>query len=250
MTTARDIMHTGASCIREHETLDAAAQHMRDLGVGALPICGDDDRLHGMLTDRDIVIHGLAAGLDPATTTAGQLAQGNIYHVDVDADIQEMLNVMEEHQVRRLPVLDNHAWSASSARPTSPGTSPSTPLCNSSRRSARLRPSQVTKSAPKAADHVHPRRVRHRSDLGVHERDRIWGRAPVQHSTRFRVRYARRRRAGRLCPLVRDSWRRPSGTQGGPAGELPGRRDAGPTTSSRRACAVSVNLVFRRELPE
>ena len=108
MTTARDIMHTSATCIREHETLDAAAQHMRDLGVGALPICGDDDRLHGMLTDRDIVIHGLAAGLDPATTTAGQLAQGNIYHVDVDADIQEMLNVMEEHQVRRLPVIDNH----------------------------------------------------------------------------------------------------------------------------------------------
>ena len=62
MTTARDIMHAGATCIGEHETLDAAAQHMRDLGVGALPICGDDDRLHGMLTDRDIVVNGLAAG--------------------------------------------------------------------------------------------------------------------------------------------------------------------------------------------
>ena len=108
MTTARDIMHTGATCIGEHETLDAAAQHMRDLGVGALPICGADDRLHGMLTDRDIVINGVAAGLDLATTTADQLAQGNTYYVDADANIQEMLNVMEEHQVRRLPVIDNH----------------------------------------------------------------------------------------------------------------------------------------------
>jgi CBS domain-containing protein len=54
MTTARDIMHAGATCVREHETLTTAAQHMRDLGVGALPICGDDDRLHGMITDRDI----------------------------------------------------------------------------------------------------------------------------------------------------------------------------------------------------
>lgn len=108
MTTARDIMHAGATCIGERETLDAAAQHMRDLGVGALPICGDDDRLHGMLTDRDIVVNGLAAGLDPATTTVGQLAQGNTYYVDADADIQEMLNVMEEHQVRRLPVIDDH----------------------------------------------------------------------------------------------------------------------------------------------
>ncbi|HET9564180.1 MAG TPA: CBS domain-containing protein [Mycobacterium sp.] len=108
MTTARDIMHAGATCIGERETLDAAAQHMRDLGVGALPICGDDDRLHGMLTDRDIVVKGLAAGLDPATTTVGQLAHGNTYYVDADADIQEMLDVMEEHQVRRLPVIDDH----------------------------------------------------------------------------------------------------------------------------------------------
>jgi CBS domain len=45
MTTARDIMRVGATCVGEHETLIAAAQHMRDLGVGALPICGDDARL-------------------------------------------------------------------------------------------------------------------------------------------------------------------------------------------------------------
>ena len=108
MTTARDIMHTGVTCVGEHETLTAAAQHMRDLGVGALPICGDDDRLHGMITDRDIVIKCFAAGNDPATTTAGELAQGSAYHVSGDADIQEMLTVMEEHQVRRLPVIEDH----------------------------------------------------------------------------------------------------------------------------------------------
>ena len=108
MTTARDIMHAGATCVGEHETLTAAAQHMRDLGVGALPICGDDDRLRGMITDRDIIIKCLAAGKDAATTTAGELAQGSTCHINCDADIQEMLNVMEEHQVRRLPVIENH----------------------------------------------------------------------------------------------------------------------------------------------
>ena len=107
MTTARDIMHAGATCVGEHETLTAAAQHMRELGVGALPICGDDDRLHGMITDRDIVIKAIAAGLDPATSTAGELAQGSTYHVDADASI-DMLTVMEEHQVRRLPVIEEH----------------------------------------------------------------------------------------------------------------------------------------------
>ena len=108
MTTAREIMHTGATCVGEHETLTTAAQHMRELGVGALPICGDDDRLHGMITDRDIVIKCIAAGLDPAATTAGELAQGSTYHVDAGASIEEMLTVMEEHQVRRLPVVDEH----------------------------------------------------------------------------------------------------------------------------------------------
>ena len=108
MTTAREIMHAGATCVGEHETLTAAAEQMRDLGVGALPICGDDDRLHGMITDRDIVIKCIAAGRDPNTVTAGELAQGNTYRVDAGASIEEMLNVMEEHQIRRLPVIDNH----------------------------------------------------------------------------------------------------------------------------------------------
>lgn len=108
MSTAKDIMHIGATCIGEHETLAAAARHMRDLGVGALPICGDDDRLHGMITDRDIVTKCIAAGHDPNTMTAGELAQGSTYHVEADASIEGMLNVMEEHQVRRLPVIEDH----------------------------------------------------------------------------------------------------------------------------------------------
>ncbi|MFY9919659.1 MAG: CBS domain-containing protein [Mycobacterium sp.] len=108
MTTAREIMHAGATCVGEHETLTTAAQHMRELSVGALPSCGDDDRLHGMITDRDIVIKCIAAGLDPAATTAGELAQGSTYHVDAGASVEEMLTGMEEHQIRRLPVIDEH----------------------------------------------------------------------------------------------------------------------------------------------
>ncbi|MCV7103423.1 CBS domain-containing protein [Mycobacterium palustre] len=108
MTTVREIMSAGVTCVGERETLTAAAQHMREHDIGALPICGDDDRLHGMLTDRDIVIKGLAAGLDPNTTTAGQLARDSIYYVDVNASVPEMLNVMEVHQVRRLPVIEEH----------------------------------------------------------------------------------------------------------------------------------------------
>ena len=108
MTTARDIMHPGAECIGEHETLAFAAQRMRDLDVGALPVCGVDDRLHGIITDRDIVIKCIAAGGDPVTTTAGALAQGTPVTIGVNEDADLVLHVMEEHRIRRLPVIDNH----------------------------------------------------------------------------------------------------------------------------------------------
>lgn len=106
MTTARDIMHAGAECIGEHQTLQQAARRMRDLDVGALPICGDDDRLQGIVTDRDIVVKCIASGADPTTTPAGQLASGAPITVDSSADTSEVLRVMEENQIRRLPVLD------------------------------------------------------------------------------------------------------------------------------------------------
>jgi CBS domain-containing protein len=108
MTIARDVMHPGAECVSEHETLVDAARRMRQLDVGALPICGDDDRLHGIITDRDIVVKCLATGQDPATMTAGELAQGRPYFVTADAGLEEVLATMEENQIRRLPVIDSH----------------------------------------------------------------------------------------------------------------------------------------------
>lgn len=108
MTTARDIMHLGIECIGERETLLDAARRMRQLDVGALPVCGEDDRLHGMITDRDIVVKCIAAGEDPRTMTAGVLAQGEPFVIDADADISAVLSMMEEHRIRRLPVIENH----------------------------------------------------------------------------------------------------------------------------------------------
>jgi CBS domain-containing protein len=105
---ARDIMHRGAECIGESDSVAAAAQKMRDLGVGSLPICGADDQLHGILTDRDIVLRCIAEGRDPATVRAGDLAQETLFWVEATADVGEALNQMESHQVKRLPVLEDH----------------------------------------------------------------------------------------------------------------------------------------------
>src|SRR5690242_3672535 len=90
MTTARDLMNPGAQCVAAHETLDRAAQLMQELGVGALPICGPDDRLQGIITDRDIVLKCVAAGKDPAKVTAGDLAEGLVW-IDGDATVEAAL---------------------------------------------------------------------------------------------------------------------------------------------------------------
>jgi CBS domain-containing protein len=108
MTKARDVMHLGADCVDQNETLAAAAELMRDLHVGALPICGPDNRLHGIITDRDIVVNVIAEGLDPQMTTAGEMAQGTPIWVDVEADTDEVLRVMTDSAVRRVPVLEEH----------------------------------------------------------------------------------------------------------------------------------------------
>ncbi|MFF7263778.1 CBS domain-containing protein [Streptomyces sp. NPDC008159] len=107
MTTAGDIMHRGAQWIPAHETLDRAAQLMRQLNVGALPISDENERLCGILTDRDIVVGCVAMGHDPSRVTAGDLAKGTPRWIDADADISEVLEEMKEHQIRRLPVIHN-----------------------------------------------------------------------------------------------------------------------------------------------
>lgn len=106
MTTARDIMHPGAQCVGEDDDLVTAARMMRDLEVGSLPICGRDDRLCGILTDRDIVVRCLAEGRHPAEVRAGEFAQ-RVHWVDATDETDEVLHLMEEQQIRRVPVLEN-----------------------------------------------------------------------------------------------------------------------------------------------
>ncbi|MFH8606941.1 CBS domain-containing protein [Streptomyces sp. NPDC018029] len=108
MTTARDIMTGGAECIGAEESVLLAARKMTELGVGALPICGTDNRLKGMLTDRDIVVKVLGQGKDPAETKAGELAQGEAVTIGADDDADEIMRTMTSHKVRRLPVIDGH----------------------------------------------------------------------------------------------------------------------------------------------
>jgi CBS domain-containing protein len=108
MATARDIMTPDVTCVGENETLIEAAHKMADLNVGSLPICGTDDRLKGMVTDRDIVVKVLARDLDPGKVTAGELGVSETVTIGADDDLAEVLSTMATHKVRRLPVIDGH----------------------------------------------------------------------------------------------------------------------------------------------
>jgi CBS domain-containing protein len=105
---ARDIMTPDAQCIGENDTVLDAAKRLAELNVGSMPICGEDDRLKGMLTDRDIVVKVLAQGKDPASVKAGELGVGDGKTITIGADdsVEEALQTMIQHKVRRLPVID------------------------------------------------------------------------------------------------------------------------------------------------
>ena len=107
MTTAKDIMHPGAQWIYREETLDRAAQLMRKLNVGALPVSDQNDRLCGIITDRDIVVKCVAMGHNPAHITCAELCEGTPRWIDANADTSEALHEMESHQIKRLPVVED-----------------------------------------------------------------------------------------------------------------------------------------------
>jgi CBS domain-containing protein len=108
MTTAREIMTGDAECAKTSDTLVDAARKMRDREVGALPICGEDDRLKGIITDRDIVVRCIAEGGDPSSMKVQELAKGTPVTIGADDSVEEALRTMKEHDVRRLPVIDGH----------------------------------------------------------------------------------------------------------------------------------------------
>lgn len=106
MPTAREIMTSAPTYIDIELTVADAAVAMTEQDFGALPVCSNG-KLQGVLTDRDIVTKVIAAGLDPATTTVGQVT-GDVEVVTIGADdsVEEAVATMKKYSVRRLPVID------------------------------------------------------------------------------------------------------------------------------------------------
>jgi CBS domain-containing protein len=101
----KDIMTSNPECVAPEDSLQDAARKMRNLDVGPLPIC-ENDRLAGMLTDRDIVVRAVAEGRNPQTTKVREVMSPDVFYGFEDQDVREAARTMQERQVRRLLVLN------------------------------------------------------------------------------------------------------------------------------------------------
>lgn len=107
MSTAREIMSSGIQTIGGDQTLSEAAAMMRDLGVGSLPVQDPDGTLHGIITDRDIVVRACAEGRDLTSTQASELAQGIVSTIGPDEPVETIVDLMGTQQVKRMPVVED-----------------------------------------------------------------------------------------------------------------------------------------------
>ncbi|MGE5768542.1 MAG: CBS domain-containing protein [Bacteroidota bacterium] len=101
----KDVMTSGVDVIHPGAMLAEASRRMRDEGVGALPV-GQDDRLIGMVTDRDIVCRAVAEGKDPGQTPVSEAMSDQVLYCFDDQSTEEVSANMGENQVRRLPVVN------------------------------------------------------------------------------------------------------------------------------------------------
>jgi len=105
MATVADVMTRDVRSMAPQQTLSDAAKLMDELNVGVVPVC-EGDRLVGVVTDRDIVVRGLARDLDPKQCKLTDVMSGHVRTARADDDVDEVLGEMANAQIRRMPVVD------------------------------------------------------------------------------------------------------------------------------------------------
>lgn len=101
-----DVMTKNPKTCAPTDIVEQAAQLMKSEDVGPIPIVGDNGKLEGIITDRDIVLKVVAEGRDPKTTKLSEVMTTDLISCTLDGDVEEMLDLMEDNQVRRIPVVD------------------------------------------------------------------------------------------------------------------------------------------------
>lgn len=105
----KELMTSGVDVVPPEATVQEAAAKMKQLDIGPLPVC-DGERLVGMLTDRDIAVRAVAEGRDPTTTTVREIMTPEVVYCFEDQEVGEAARLMEQHRIRRLPILNRNKW--------------------------------------------------------------------------------------------------------------------------------------------
>jgi CBS domain-containing protein len=103
----KDAMHRGVTWVEPATTIREVARMMRDNDIGSIPV-GEDDRLVGMVTDRDIICRGVADGADIAELTARDVMSKPIVYCRANDELEHAIRIMEKNKIRRLPVIDEN----------------------------------------------------------------------------------------------------------------------------------------------
>lgn len=102
----RDVMTPEPVTLEFSSTVAAAAMTMKGADIGPLPVIGEDGKLCGIVTDRDIVVRVIAEGRDPSKTTVGDIASNDPFCLQPDATVTEAIQLMRDHAIRRVPIVD------------------------------------------------------------------------------------------------------------------------------------------------
>lgn len=103
----RECMCNQVSCVKPETTLKDVAKMMQENHVGCIPVCDTKNAVVGLVTDRDLVLRGMACNKDTNTTPVSEIMTTNVYTVAPDAEVTEASKIMCDCQVKRVPVIEN-----------------------------------------------------------------------------------------------------------------------------------------------
>lgn len=101
----RDIMSKDVACVRSYDSIERAAQLMKQYNCGSIPVC-TDDKIIGIITDRDIAVRSVASGDDVTEKRVGDVMTDSIVFASPDLDVNDAAKLMSDRQIRRLPVVE------------------------------------------------------------------------------------------------------------------------------------------------
>lgn len=104
----KDIIHRSPLSVHRHQTLSQAAEIMWDYDLGAVPIVDEDNRVVGMITDRDIAMAALMQSRPLSEIVVESAMSKNLYCCELNEEVYNALALMQQHQIRRMPVLDGN----------------------------------------------------------------------------------------------------------------------------------------------